>query len=94
MKKEEIIFVIAMLFPLIPAFLMAKAGGGWYYFGVLATFYTLFGIAEVLSIKNRKKSISKDIGLMYHSHPGIYWSILLSWPVMAIALPVHWLMMR
>jgi len=93
MKKSEILFISSLLIPLIPAFMMGKAGYGWYYFLTLVTFYACFGLYEFLSVKYRKASISQDLGKLHKDKPVIFWAIVATYGLMSVALIIHWISM-
>jgi hypothetical protein len=88
---QIIALVVALISPIVPAVIMARTGHGWYYLLVWVLFYPIFGFCEFLSIKNRKRSISKDIAA---TPPLLFWSIVLSWEFLTVGLAVHWYMMR
>ena len=91
MSLKDIILIPALLLPLIPAILMGLKGYGWFYAMVWGAFYVLFGICEMLSVKFRKKTISRDIA----STPApIFWSIVGTWILLALGLSLHWWLMR
>jgi len=90
MKKGEVLFIISLLIPMIPAFLMGRAGHGYYYFYTLLTFYTCFGVLEYLSVKQRSRSISQDLGRLHDDKPVIFWAICITYLAMSIGLVIHW----
>lgn len=83
--------IIALLTPLLPALWMGFNGYGWFYAIVWGVFYVIFGICEGLSKKFRNKMISRDIA---DTPPFIFWSIIVSWFVLAGGLSLHWILMR
>ncbi len=91
MSFKDFILIPALLLPVIPAILMGLNGYGWFYTIVWGAFYVIFGICEMLSVKFRKRTISKDIA----STPApIFWSIIVSWIIIAGGLSLHWWLMR
>lgn len=91
MSKADVLLIPALLLPLIPAVIMGINGYGWFYFLTIFVFYLCFGLFEFLSIKIRKKSISKDIA---STPPTLFWFIIGTWFVMNFGIAVHWIMMR
>jgi len=88
---QTLALVIALLVPLAAAVVMGISGRGWFYAGVWIIFYPIFGLMEFLSVKFRKKTISKDIA----SLPSFqFWFIVASWFVLAGGLSLHWYIMR
>ena len=91
MAFTDMLLIPVLILPLIPAVLMGLGGHGWFYFFTFFVFYLCFGLFEFLSIKIRKKSISKDIA---ETKPALFWSIVASWLVLAGGLSIHWFLMR
>ena len=91
MSFTDILLIPVLILPLIPAAVMGFTGHGWFYFLTLFVFYLCFGLFEFLSIKFRKKSISKDIA---ETKPALFWAIVASWVVLAGGLSLHWALMR
>jgi hypothetical protein len=88
---KDLILIPALLAPLIPAVWMGFKGFGWFYTIVWVAFYIFFGICEMLSVKFRKKTISRDIA---NTPPIVFWSIVGSWFLLAGGLSLHWFLMR
>lgn len=88
---QNLVLIIALLVPLAASIVMGLSGGGWFYAGVWAIFYPIFGLMEFLSVKFRKKTISKDIAAL---SAGKFWFIIASWFVLSIGLSIHWYLMR
>jgi len=87
----DLILIPALLIPLIPAFLMGRAGYGWFYLLVWIAFYIFFGICEMLSKKFRGRTISQDIS---KTPPKIFWFIVVSWLILSLGLSLHWYLGR
>ena len=85
----EVAFIIALIAPLIPA-IIAKQ---WYYVLTLATFYVCFIIFEIIAVKRTDKTISQHIGDLHRKNATQFWWIIGTWLLMALALPIHFLMM-
>ena len=91
MKLRDWILIPALLIPLVPAVIMGMTGYGWFYMYVWIAFYIFFGICEMLSVKFRNKTISKDIAA---TPPALFWFIVGSWVILAGGLSLHWFLMR
>ena len=90
MKKADI-FLLVLPLPLIPAAIMGFTGHGWFYFLTVFTFYVCFGLFEWISVKTRKKSISREIA---DTPTPLFWAIIVTWTLMQVGITVHWVMMR
>lgn len=91
MGIADILIIPVLIAPLVPACIMGFTGHGWFYFLTVFTFYLCFGFFEWLSVKIRKRSISKDIA---RTKPSLFWSIIGTWTLMHVGITLHWWLMR
>ena len=91
MKKADMVLLIALLSPIPPGIIMWVKGFGWEYLGTNILFDCCFGIMEMISIKTRKRSISRDIA---NTPKWLFWTVIATWEIMQVGIAVHWIMMR
>ena len=85
MKKGELLFILALLLPLIPM----GIAGQWWLFSVFAVFYVCFGIIEWVAVARTDKTISQHFWDWSKDNKGMAWAILGTMMFMWIMLMWH-----
>lgn len=89
MTLRQAILIPTLGLPLASAIVLGLNGGGWFYLMMVGGAIALLGILELISIKKRGRTISKDIGL---AKPWVFWLVTGSFLFMGIGMAVHWIL--
>jgi hypothetical protein len=89
MTLRQAILIPTLGLPLASAVVLGLYGGGWFYLAVLGSATLALGIFEIISIKKRGKTISKDIG---ETPRWVFWLVTGSFLFLGVGMAIHWIL--
>jgi hypothetical protein len=89
MTFRRAILIPTLGLPIASSVVLGLYGGGWFYCGLLVLMVISLGVFELISIKKRGGTISKDIG---NAPKWVFWVVTGSFLFLGIGMSIHWIM--
>lgn len=89
MTFRQALLIPALGLPLLSSIALGVSGNGWIYFFLLLSMLICFIVAELVSIKKRGRTISKDIG---NAPKWVFWLVTGSFLFLGVGMAIHWIL--